>query len=147
VIVKSLSYILLLMVPEQVWDWHFCSYWCVFFVFCLFFVSPCLVLSMASWGSVSIAVSSSSWENLHSYERYIHYPLVGCRNSFKFPDRGVSSMSTNLRSSGRCDSRCGFEVESIMYRWWWLWCLQGGICWWKVLARIVLLSSVSSTLC
>jgi hypothetical protein len=37
VIVKSLSYILLLMVPEQVWDWHFCSYWCVCF-FC--FLSP-----------------------------------------------------------------------------------------------------------
>jgi len=72
VIVKSLSYILLLMVPEQVWDWHFCSYWCVFFVFCLFFVSPCLVLSAASWGSVSLAVSSSSWEwrFLYSYERY-----------------------------------------------------------------------------
>ncbi len=48
VIVKSLSYILLLMVPEQVRDWHFCSYWCVFFIFCLFFVSPCLVLSVVS---------------------------------------------------------------------------------------------------
>jgi hypothetical protein len=39
VIVKFLLYILLLMVPEQVWDWHFCSYQCVFcvfrFVFCL----------------------------------------------------------------------------------------------------------------
>jgi hypothetical protein len=42
------------MVPEEVWDWHFCSYRCVFFV--LFFVSPCLVLSVASWGSVSLAV-------------------------------------------------------------------------------------------
>jgi hypothetical protein len=30
VIVKSLSYILLSMVPEQVLDWHFCSYRCVF---------------------------------------------------------------------------------------------------------------------
>jgi len=30
-------------------------------------------------------------------------------------------MSTNLRSSGRCDSRCGFEVESIMY-------IDGGGC-------------------
>ncbi len=42
-------------------------------VFCLFFVSPCLVLSVASWGSVSLAVSSSSWEwrFLYSYERYI----------------------------------------------------------------------------
>jgi hypothetical protein len=60
------------MVPEQVWDWHFCSYQCVFFVFCLFFVSPSLVLSVASWGSVSLAVSSSSWEwrFLYSYERY-----------------------------------------------------------------------------
>jgi hypothetical protein len=43
VIVKSLSYILLLMVPEQVRSWHFCSYWYVFFVFPFFFVSPCLV--------------------------------------------------------------------------------------------------------
>ncbi len=51
---------------------HICSYRCVFFVFCLFFVSPCLVLSVASWGSVSLAVSSSSWEwrFLYSYERY-----------------------------------------------------------------------------
>ncbi len=39
VVVKSISYILLLMVPEQVWDWHFCSYQCVFFVFCLFLSS------------------------------------------------------------------------------------------------------------
>jgi hypothetical protein len=62
------------MVPEQVWDWHFCSYWCVFFVFHLFFVSPCLVLSVASWGSVSLAVSSSPWEwrFIYSYERYIY---------------------------------------------------------------------------
>jgi hypothetical protein len=60
------------MVPEQVWDWHFCSYQCVFFIFCLFFVSPSSVLSVASWGSVSLAVSSSSWEwrFLYSYERY-----------------------------------------------------------------------------
>ncbi len=45
---------------------------CVF-VFCLFFVSPCLVLSVASRGSVSLAVSSSSWERrfLYSHERYI----------------------------------------------------------------------------
>jgi hypothetical protein len=65
------------MVPEQVWDWHFCSYRCWFFwFFVLFFVSPCFVLSVASWGSVSVAVSSSSWERrfLYSYERYI-YPF------------------------------------------------------------------------
>ncbi len=47
VVVKSLSYILLLMVPEQVQDWHFCSYQCVSFLvlwlteevltFCFFF--------------------------------------------------------------------------------------------------------------
>jgi hypothetical protein len=36
VVVKSLSYILLLMVPEQVWDWHFCSYRCIFLSYCLF---------------------------------------------------------------------------------------------------------------
>ncbi len=81
VIVKSLSYILLLMVPEQMWDWHFCSYWCVcvFFCFVLFFVSPCLVLSVASWGSVSLAVSSSLWEwrFLYSYERYIYIYIFG----------------------------------------------------------------------
>ncbi len=43
-----------------------------FLFFVLFFVSPCLVLSVASWGSVSLAVSSSSWERrfLYSYERY-----------------------------------------------------------------------------
>jgi hypothetical protein len=45
-----------LMVVEQVWNWHFCSYWCVFFIFCLFSVFPSLVLSVASWGSVSLAV-------------------------------------------------------------------------------------------
>jgi len=39
VVVKSLSYILLLMVPEQVWDWHFCSYRCVFSFF-VCFLSP-----------------------------------------------------------------------------------------------------------
>ncbi len=41
------------------------------FFFC-FFVSPCLVLSVASWGSVSLVISSSSWEQrfLYSYERY-----------------------------------------------------------------------------
>ncbi len=38
-IVKSLSYILLLMVPEQVSDWHFCSYGCVIFVFFCFLSS------------------------------------------------------------------------------------------------------------
>jgi hypothetical protein len=66
-------YILLLMVPEQLWDWHFCSYWWVFFVF-VCSVSPCLVLSVASWGSVNLAVSSSLWEwrFLYSYERYLH---------------------------------------------------------------------------
>jgi len=31
------------MVPEHVWDWHFCSYWCVFFIFCFFFLSSSLV--------------------------------------------------------------------------------------------------------
>jgi hypothetical protein len=66
------------MVPEQVLDWHFCSYRCAFFVLCLFFVSPCLVLSVASWGSVNLAVSSSSWESrfLYSHERYLH--LLTC---------------------------------------------------------------------
>jgi hypothetical protein len=51
------------------WIW---SYRCVFFVFCLFSVFPSLVLSVASWGSVNLAVSSSLWEwiFLYSYERY-----------------------------------------------------------------------------
>jgi hypothetical protein len=44
------------MVPEQLWEWHFCSYRCVFFIFCLFSVFPNLVLSVASWGSVNLAV-------------------------------------------------------------------------------------------
>jgi len=67
------------MVPEQVWDWHFCSFWCVFFVFlfvfCLPLFSSCLVLSVASWGRVNLAVSSSSWEwrFLYSYERYFYW--------------------------------------------------------------------------
>jgi hypothetical protein len=60
VIVKSLSYILLLMVPEQVRDWHFCSYRCVFFVFRLLEVFPTFFLSVASLGSFNLAVSSSS---------------------------------------------------------------------------------------
>ncbi len=57
------------MLPEQVWDWQFCLYRCVFFVCSVF---CCLVLSMASWGSVHLAVFSSSWECrfLYSYERY-----------------------------------------------------------------------------
>jgi len=43
------------------------------FLFC-FFVSPCLVLSVASWGNVSLVVSSSLWKRrfLYSYERYIY---------------------------------------------------------------------------
>jgi hypothetical protein len=53
-----------------------------FSFFVLFFVSPCLVLSVASWGSVSLAVSSSSWEwrFLYSYERYC------------FPDHLISGL-------------------------------------------------------
>ncbi len=53
---------------------------CVFsFLFVSFF--PCFVLSVASWGRVNLAVSSSSWEwrFLYSYERYclyVHWP--GC---------------------------------------------------------------------
>jgi hypothetical protein len=31
VVAKSLSYVLLLMVPKQMWDWHFCSYRHAFF--------------------------------------------------------------------------------------------------------------------
>jgi hypothetical protein len=30
----------LLMVPEQVWDWHCGSYRCVFFIFCFVFCLP-----------------------------------------------------------------------------------------------------------
>jgi hypothetical protein len=52
----------LLMVPEQVWDWHFCSYRYVFFVFCLFLSSLVWFFFVASWGRVNLAVSSSSWE-------------------------------------------------------------------------------------
>jgi hypothetical protein len=62
----------IVMVPEQVWDWHFCSYQCVCFLFSVCSVFPSLVLSMASWGSVNLAVFSSLWEwrFLYSYERY-----------------------------------------------------------------------------
>ncbi len=54
-----------------------CSYRCVFFVFHLFSAFPSLVLSVASWGSVNLAISSSSWEwwFLYSYERYSWWSL------------------------------------------------------------------------
>jgi len=45
---------------------------CVFFFVCLFCL-PLFGSSVASWGSVNLAVSSSSWERrfLYSYERYL----------------------------------------------------------------------------
>ncbi len=47
----------------------------VCFLFLFVSVFPCLVLSVASWGRVNLAVSSSSWEwrFLYSYERYSIY--------------------------------------------------------------------------
>jgi hypothetical protein len=48
VIDKSLSYILLLMVPEQVREWHYCSYCWICFLFFVCFVFPGLELSVAS---------------------------------------------------------------------------------------------------
>jgi len=55
-----------------VWDLHFCSYWCVFFVFLFVSVFPSLVLFVASWGSVDLVVFSSlcEWRFLYTYERY-----------------------------------------------------------------------------
>jgi hypothetical protein len=52
VIEKSLSYMLLLMIPEQVLDWHYCSYcFCVLFHF-LFLGSLFFVLSFLLWNSL-----------------------------------------------------------------------------------------------
>jgi hypothetical protein len=67
---KSLSYISIL--PEQAWDWRSCSYRCVFFLFLFVSVFPSLVLFVASWGSVDLAVSSSFCESrfLYYYGKY-----------------------------------------------------------------------------
>ncbi len=45
----------------------------VFFLFVCLFCLPLFGSSVASWGSVNLAVSSSSWERrfLYSYERYL----------------------------------------------------------------------------
>jgi len=109
------------MVPEQVWDWHFCSYrMCVSLFFVLFFVSPCLVLSVASWGSVSLAVSSSSWERrfLYSYERYYYcsQPESWCHLAtnhqnqyvlqYKGKGLGVISLATSAYHSLMGNSTC-----------------------------------------
>ncbi len=52
VIEKSLSYMLLLMVPEQVWDWYCCSY-CFRFLFCFSFLGPLFsVFSFLLWDSL-----------------------------------------------------------------------------------------------
>ncbi len=49
---KSLSYMLLLMIPEQVLDWHYCSYcFCILFNF-LFLGSLFFVLSFLPWNSL-----------------------------------------------------------------------------------------------
>jgi hypothetical protein len=100
------------MVPEQVWDWHFCSYQCVF---CFLFVSvfPCLVLSVASWGRVNLAVSSSSWEwrFLYSYERYL-------LNWFFL----WISDSANASSPWKCMYACGWRKNPLMFlkvNFWW----------------------------
>jgi hypothetical protein len=113
VIVQSLSYILLLMVPEQVWDWHFCSYQCVFFVLCLFFVSPCLVLSVASWGSVNLAVSSSSWEwrFLYSHERYV---WKVCLYLSYFGWYGIAILQAEQPSFSFCSLRGKVQVRSLL---------------------------------
>jgi hypothetical protein len=65
------------MVPEQVWDSHFCSYGCVFSVLFVCSVFSSLVLSMAAdWGSDNLTVFFSLWEwrFLYSYERYYIRP-------------------------------------------------------------------------
>jgi hypothetical protein len=67
VIEKSLAYTLLLMVPEQVWDWHCCSYcFLVVFVswsFVLCFAFPSLEFSVAGWRSVNLALLFLNYEN------------------------------------------------------------------------------------
>ncbi len=95
VIEKSLSYTLLLMVPEQVWDccsYCFCFFFLFFvsssFVFC--FVFPSLEFSVAGWRSVNLALPFLYHENgdftilmrdIPSYDQYAlsaypHLPKV-----------------------------------------------------------------------
>ncbi len=58
---------LLFMVPEQVWDWHCCSYcFLVVFVswsFVLCFAFPSLEFSVAGWRSVNLALLFLNYEN------------------------------------------------------------------------------------
>jgi hypothetical protein len=61
---------LLLIVPEQVWDWHCCSYcFCVFILFfiswsfVLCFVFPSLEFSVAGWRRVNLTLPFLNYEN------------------------------------------------------------------------------------
>jgi hypothetical protein len=80
VIVKSQSYILLLMVLEQMWDWHFCSHRCVCFSFFVCFLSPIVWYFFRLPEEVLTLLFLLHHENefLYSYERYffsflLHY--------------------------------------------------------------------------
>ncbi len=87
-------------------------------VFCFLFVSvfPCLVLSVASWGRVNLAVSSSSWEwrFLYSYERYLL--TIGTHFFGEFTD------SANASSPRKCMYACGWRINPLMFlkvNFWW----------------------------
>ncbi len=75
-------------------------------VFCFLFVSvfPYLVLSVASWGRVILAVSSSLWEwrFLYSYERYSICSMqsVGIKTTVKvIKNSGVCSRLATMHTS------------------------------------------------
>jgi hypothetical protein len=51
VIEKSLSYMLLLMAPEQVWGWYCCSY-CFRVLFCFLFLCPLFSVLSFLWDSL-----------------------------------------------------------------------------------------------
>jgi len=96
--VNSLSYILLLMVPEQVRDWHF-----------LCFVFPCSVLSMASSGSVNFAVF------LH-HENGASFILM--KNIFYLPPSVDSSILTSdllLECQIRIFPFCELSCNKVCY--------------------------------
>jgi hypothetical protein len=78
----------------------------------LFFVSPvfpCLVLSMASWGSVNLAVFSSSWEwrFLYSYEDI----TVSAADGFQI-QHFVSLTQTSLQIA--INAALGFDTYLVM---------------------------------
>ncbi len=103
------------MVPEQVWDWHFCSYHCVFFVFCLCLSSlvwfflwlpeksyPCCFFFI-----VRMEISLFLWKI-----------FVDSWNSFFL----WISDSANASSPQKCVYACGWRINPLMFlkvNFWW----------------------------